>query len=81
MTSWVEFFAVMTDDISRLDKCCVVQNNIDRHIRPKKGEIPEISDDPEEKLGTDWILPKIIGSGIGYPSGTGDNKSEGYQLW
>ena len=36
-----------------------------RHIRPKKVKypIPEIPDDSEEKkLGTDWVLPKIIGS-------------------
>ena len=24
----------------------------------------------KKKSGTDWVLPKIIGSGIGYPSGT-----------
>ena len=44
-----------------------------RHIRPKKGlsnkkkkvkyPIPEIPDDSEKKSGTDWVLPKIIGSG------------------
>ena len=40
-----------------------------RHIRPKKVKylIPEIPDDSEKKSGTDWVLPKIIGSGIGYP--------------
>ena len=43
-----------------------------RHIRPKKVKypIPEIPDDSGKKSGTDWVLPKIIGSGIGYPSGT-----------
>ena len=50
-----------------------VKNNIDQHeypkelqaIRPKKVKypIPEIPDDSEKKSGTDWILPKIIGSG------------------
>ena len=46
-----------------------------RHIWPKKVKypIPEIPDDSEKKSGTDWVLPKIIGSGrvsgIGYPSG------------
>ena len=36
-----------------------------RHIRPKKVKypIPEIPDDSEKKSGTDWVLPKIIGSG------------------
>ena len=44
-----------------------------RHIWPKKVKylIPEIPDDTEKKSGTDWVLPKIIGSGIGYPSGPG----------
>ena len=44
-----------------------------RHIWPKKVKypIPEIPDDSEKKSGTDWVLPKIIGSGIGYPSDTG----------
>ena len=43
-----------------------------RLIRPKKVKypIPEIPDDSEKKSGTDWVLPKIIGSGIGYPSDT-----------
>ena len=46
-----------------------------RHIRPKKVKypIPEIPDDSGKKSGTDWVLPKIIGSGIGYPSGTACN--------
>ena len=41
-----------------------------RHIRPKKVKypIPEIPDDSGKKSGTDWVLPKIIGSGIRYPS-------------
>ena len=41
-----------------------------RHIRPKKVKypIPEIPDDSEKKSGTDWVLPKIIGSG--WVSGT-----------
>jgi len=36
-----------------------------RHIRPKKVKypIPEIPDDSGKKSGTDWVLPKIIGSG------------------
>ena len=36
-----------------------------RHIRPKKVKypIPEIPDDSRKKSGTDWVLPKIIGSG------------------
>ena len=36
-----------------------------RHIRPKKVKypIPEIPDDFGKKSGTDWVLPKIIGSG------------------
>ena len=36
-----------------------------RHIWPKKVKypIPEIPDDSEKKSGTDWVLPKIIGSG------------------
>ena len=36
-----------------------------RHIRPKKVKylIPEIPDDCEKKLGTDCVVPKIIGSG------------------
>ena len=36
-----------------------------RQIRPKKVKypIPEIPDDSEKKSGTDWVLPKIIGSG------------------
>ncbi len=68
------------------------KNNIDRHEYPKqlqahpakkvKYPIPEIPDDSGKKSGTDWVLPKIIGSGIGYPSGTGHgvsvkNSSEG----
>ena len=28
-----------------------------------KYPIPEIPDDSEKKSGTDWVLPKIIGSG------------------
>ena len=32
--------------------------------------ILEIPDDSVKKSGTDWVLPKIIGSGIGYPSDT-----------
>ena len=32
--------------------------------------IPEIPDDSENKSGMDRVLPKIIGSGIGYPSVT-----------
>ena len=41
-----------------------------RHIWPKKVKypIPEIPDDSEKKSGTDWVLPKIIGSG--WVSGT-----------
>ena len=36
-----------------------------RHIWPKKVKypIPKIPDDSEKKSGTDWVLPKIIGSG------------------
>ena len=36
-----------------------------RHIRPKKVKypIPKIPDDSGKKSGTDWVLPKIIGSG------------------
>ena len=36
-----------------------------RHIRPKKVKypIPEIPNDSEKHSGTDWVLPKIIGSG------------------
>ena len=36
-----------------------------RLIRTKKVKypIPEIPDDSEKKSGTDWVLPKIIGSG------------------
>ena len=36
-----------------------------RHIRPKKVKypLPEIPDDSGKKSGTDWVLPKIIGSG------------------
>ena len=36
-----------------------------RHIRPKKLKypIPQIPDDSGKKSGTDWVLPKIIGSG------------------
>ena len=30
----------------------------------------DIPDDSGKKSGMDWVLPKIIGSGIGYPSGT-----------
>ena len=54
------------------------KNNIDRHEYPKqlqahpakkvKYPIPEIPDDSGKKSGTDWVLPKIIGSGRG--SGT-----------
>ena len=34
-------------------------------MRPKKVKypIPEIPDDSGKKSGTDWVLPKIIGSG------------------
>ena len=49
------------------------KNNIDRHEYPKqlqahpakkvKYPIPEIPDDSGKKSGTDWVLPKIIGSG------------------
>ena len=56
------------------------KNNIDRHEYPTqlqahpakkvKYPIPKIPDDSGKKSGTDWVLPKIIGSGIGYPSGT-----------
>ena len=36
-----------------------------KHIRPKKVKypIPEIPDDSGKKSFTDWVLPKIIGSG------------------
>ena len=65
----------MTDDKSRLDKCCVGYNNIDQHeylkeLQAHPAKKGEISDDSGKKSGTDWVLPKIIGSGIGYPSGT-----------
>ena len=36
-----------------------------------KYPIPEIPDDSEKKSGMDRVLPKILGSGIGYPSVTG----------
>ena len=58
----------------------LVHNNIGRHEYPKqlqahpakKGEILEILDDSEKKLGTDWVWPIIIGSGgvIRHPSDT-----------
>ena len=49
-----------------------------------KYPIPEIPDDSEKKSGTDWVLPKNFGSGIGYPSDPGYQRvisglSEGYQ--
>ena len=31
--------------------------------KKEKYPIPEIPDDSENKSGTDWVLPKIIGSG------------------
>ena len=52
-----------------------------RHIRPKKVKypIPEIPDDSEKKSGTDWVLPKIIGSGR--VSGTRQALLTGEQLF
>ena len=49
-----------------------------RHIRPKKVKypIPEIPDDSGKKSGTDWVLPKIIGSGR--VSGTRQTLDEGF---
>ena len=87
MTSWIEFFALMTDDISRLDewwfKTILSDMNIlYRHIRPKKGEIPNTrnTDDFEEKKsGTDWVLPKIIG--LGRVSSTLGTESGNFQVY
>ena len=44
------------------------KNNIDRHEYPKQlqahsAKKSEIPDDSGKKSGTDWVLPKIIGSG------------------
>ena len=46
-----------------------------------KYPIPEIPDDSENKLGTNWVLPKIIGSGIGYPSGTDQGTRSPIELY
>ena len=44
------------------------KNNIDRHEYPKQlqahpAKKSEMPDDAGKKSGTDWVLPKIIGSG------------------
>ena len=73
MTSWIEFFAVMmmtSPDLTNVVWVKTILTNMNvqksyRHIWPKKVKypIPEIPDDSEKKSGTDWVLPKIIGSG------------------
>ena len=46
-------------------KTILTNMNVQKSYRPRKVKypIPEIPDDSEKKSGTDWVLPKIIGSG------------------